>query len=76
MQKIIRNRIYDTENATIIKKYTYGYFGSDDGYEEILFKTPDNFYFVYSNGGVNSIHKTENIKPIAKNKADEWLENH
>ena len=76
MQKTIRNRVYNTENSTIIKKYTNGYFGSDEGYEEILFKTADNFYFVYTNGGANSIYKTENIKPISKNKVDEWLENH
>ena len=54
MIKIICKKVYDTENASVIKKCTYGCYGDPAGYEEILFQTPEGFYFVYGNGGANS----------------------
>ena len=32
-------------------------------------------YFLYENGGENSIHPKENIKRMSKKTAQEWLEN-
>lgn len=76
MKKIICNKEYDTQTATLIKKYTYGYYGDPAGYEEILFQTPDGLYFLYVKGGETSPYPAEKILRIAKNKASEWLENH
>ena len=76
MKKIICKKEYDTETATLIKKYTYSYFGDPNGYEEILFQTPGGLYFVYVSGGENSPYPTEDIQRVAKAKVDEWLENH
>lgn len=33
-------------------------------------------YFLYVNGGEASIHPTEDIKRMAKAKADEWIREH
>ena len=76
MKKIICKREYDTEKATLIKKYTYSYFGDPAGYEENLFQTPEGLYFLYVNGGAESQYPEENIVRLAKNKVNEWLENH
>ncbi len=76
MKKIICKKTYDTETATLIKKFTYGEFGDPAGYEETLYQTEDGFYFVYENGGSESIHPTESIKRVAKTAVKDWVENH
>lgn len=76
MKKIICKREYDTETATLIKKFTSGAIGDATGYEETLYQTPGGLFFLYVNGGEESIHKTENIKSISKVKADEWIAAH
>ena len=73
MKKIICKKEYDTETATIVKKVTFGNYGEPDGYEEILFQTPEGLYFVYVNGGEESVHPKEDIQRLSKAKAEEWL---
>lgn len=76
MKKIICKKEYDSENATLIKKCTYGYYGDPAGYEEILFQTHGGLYFVYVRGGENSPYPQEDIQRIAKTKVNDWLESH
>ncbi len=76
MKKIICKKEYDTETATVVKKVTFGNYGEPEGYEEILFQTPEGLYFVYVNGGEDSIHPAEDISRISKAKAEEWLKEH
>lgn len=76
MKKIICKKEYDTETATLIKKYTNGYFGDPAGYEEILFQTPNGLYFLYVRGGENSPYPVEDILRLAKAKVNNWLETH
>lgn len=76
MKKIICKKEYDTETATLIKKYTYGYYGDPAGYEEILFQTPGGLYFLYVQGGENSPYPTEDILRLAKAKVNDWMETH
>ncbi len=76
MKKIICKREYDTETATLVKKFTVGCIGDADGYEETLYQTPGGLYFLYVNGGEASPYKTENIKSVSKAKAEEWLAAH
>ncbi len=76
MKKIICKREYDTENATLVKKFISGNFGDADGYEESLYQTAAGLYFLYVNGGEKSPYKTENIKSVSKAKAEEWLAAH
>ncbi len=76
MKKIICKREYDTENSTLVKKYSVGNFGDANGYEESLYKTEGGLFFLYVNGGEESPYKTENIKSVSKAKAEEWLAAH
>jgi len=73
MKKIICKVEYDTETSEIVKKNTFGSFGDADGYEETLYKTADGKYFLYVNGGAESIYPEENIKRMSAAKAEEWL---
>ena len=76
MKKIICKKEYDTETATLIKKYTVSYFGDPAGYEEVLFQTPDGLYFLYVYGGENSPYPTEDIQRLAKTKVNAWIDTH
>lgn len=75
MKKIICKIEYNTETATFIDKKSEGAFGDPKGYEEVLFKTPDDKYFLYVNGGEESPYKKEDIKRMSAPKAKEWQEN-
>ena len=54
MKKIISNVEYDTETSELVCKYTEGYVGDPEGYEECLYKTDGGKYFLYVNGGESS----------------------
>ncbi|MBQ8392765.1 MAG: hypothetical protein IJX51_03225 [Clostridia bacterium] len=73
MVKIICKKEYNTEAAELVKKVTVGEFGDPTGYEETLYVTADGFFFLYTNGGEDSIYPVENIKRMSKKTADEWL---
>ena len=75
MKKIICKVEYDTELATGVEKRVSGAFGDPTGYEETLYVTPDGKYFLYVNGGEESIHAKEDIKRMSAAKAKEWQEN-
>ena len=72
MKKIICKVEYDTENAELVAKFTNGEFGSADGYEESLYVTANGKYFLYVNGGAESIHPAENITRMSADKAKQW----
>ena len=76
MKKIICKKEYDTETATLIKKYVCGFFGDPTGYEETLYQTPGGLYFLYVCGGEASPYPSEDIVRLAKTKVDEWMETH
>ena len=76
MKKIICKVEYDTETAQLIGKVTSGEFGDPAGYEESLYETADGKFFIYVNGGAESIYAKEDIKRLAKNKVDEWKAQH
>lgn len=75
MVKTIRNKVYDTENSTLVKKVCVGEYGDPAGYETCMFQTADGFYFLYSNGGVESPYTEEKLVAVSKVKAAEWLQN-
>ena len=76
MKKIICKKEYDTETATLIKKYTNGCFGDPAGYEETLYQTPGGLYFLHVKGGEASAYPAEDILRLAKAKVKEWLDTH
>lgn len=73
MKKVICKKEYDTDTAIRIKQYTYGFFGDPAGYEEILYQTPEGFYFIYVRGGEKSPYPGEDILRLGKAKVDSWL---
>jgi len=73
MKKTIGRKEYDTNTATLLKRFTYGFWGDPAGYEEQLYQTPDGLYFVYVRGGEASPYPGEDILRVAKNKVDQWL---
>ncbi len=76
MKTTLCNRVYDTDTAVLLCKTTFGTFGDADGYEESLYQTPEGYYFVYENGGADSIHPVERIRRISAAKAQEWIASH
>ena len=76
MKKIICNVEYDTDAATAVAKHTDGAFGDPAGYEETLYVTAEGKYFLYLNGGKESIHAKESIKRLSAAKADELKAEH
>ena len=76
MKKTICKVEYDTEKSTLVKKSTFGQLGDADGYEESLYVTEKGSYFLYVNGGSESIYPEEDIKRMGKAKAEAWLEEH
>ena len=76
MKKIICKKEYDTAASTVVKKVTSGEFGDPAGYEETLYVTAEGKYFLYLNGGKESIHAKESIKRLSAAKADEWKSEH
>ncbi len=76
MKKTICKVEYDTEMSELIAKYTSGEFGDPAGYEESLYVTAGGKYFLYVNGGEESIHPTENIVRMSAAKAEEWKAAH
>lgn len=76
MKKIICKVEYDTENAELVKKITSGEIGDPKGYEESLYVKSDGKFFLYTNGGEESIYPTENIKRLSPAKAEEWKAEH
>ena len=76
MKKIICKKEYDTQTATLIKKYVVGYYGDPAGYEETLYQTPEGLYFLYVNGGEASPYPAEDIQRLAKTKVNTWIDTH
>ena len=74
MKKIICKVEYDTENAVLIEKRTFGELGDPKGYEETLYQTPDGAYFLYTNGGAESAYPEEGIKRLSAKNASSWIE--
>ena len=72
MKKIICKVEYDTEISEVVEKRTFGAPGDPKGYEETLYKTPNGKFFLYVNGGAESIYPEENIQRMSPAKADEW----
>jgi len=76
MQKTICKKVYDTETSTLIKKVTFGEYGSPGGWEESLYQTESGNFFLYTNGGASSKYTKEDITRMGAEKKDAWLKSH
>ena len=73
MYKVIAGKAYDTTTAEIVRKDTFSFWGDPAGYEETLYKTPEGFYFLYTNGGERSPYTVEKITRMSAARAEAWL---
>lgn len=73
MVKKTKNKVYDTDTATVVKKVTSGAYGDPAGYEMTMMLTPEGEYFLYTNGGAGSPYPKEGIAAFSKAKAQEWM---
>ena len=70
-----KNRIYDTDKAEALGNRAYSYYGDPAGYEETLYKTKGGLFFLWGIGVIDSPYNSgEDICPISKGEAEEWLE--
>ena len=72
MKKNIKRRIYDTDTAKQLAFKYVGEFGDTHGYEERLYITKRNLYFIYGTGGPDSPYPQPIIKPLTKEHAEAW----
>ena len=73
MQKIIRGRMYDTDTAEVVGRRVEGLFGNPSGYEEVLYRTPEGYYFLFGRGGAESPYPAEKLKAVSAKAANDWL---
>ncbi len=73
MQKTLANKLYDTETATLIHSRTVGAYGDPAGYEETLYRTPDGYFFLYTNGGEASPYTKEDIRRMSPATAKKFM---
>ncbi len=76
MQKVICKKVYNTEASKLVKKVTVGSYGDPAGYEESLYQTEGGLYFLYVNGGAESIYKKEDIIRVSPDKMKIWMNAH
>ena len=84
MRAVIDRKIYDTEKAEFIARWSNGHNTGDFQWcEEILYKSPKGTYFLYGEGGPmskyseqhgNSITGSDEIIVMSKDDVIEWLE--
>ena len=72
MKKSIKRKMYDTDTAKQINFKYVGEYGEANGYEERLYITKRNLYFIYGIGGPESPYPQETITPVTKEQADAW----
>lgn len=75
MKKTICKKEYDTQAAELIDRKIVSYYGDPAGYEEILYRTPEELYFLHVRGGEASIYPKEDIIRLARAKVNHWLNN-
>ena len=86
MRKIINNRLYDTDTATLVGHWDKDLSVTDFGwYSEDLYRKRTGEYFIYGEGNAASPYRQrsydmwaagEQIVPIGYDEAREWAEKH
>ena len=74
MKKTICSVEYDTEASDLIRKKVHGEFGDPAGYEESLYRTQNDRYFLYCAGGPDSPYPKETLKRFSKDSVKTWLD--
>lgn len=84
MKKVIGGKVYNTETATLIGEWSYGYPNDFNYVSEGLYKTPKGAYFMAGEGGANTAYSrpcgqncwtgSEDIVPMTRQEAFEWAQ--
>lgn len=77
MRKIIHNKVYDTETATLVGHWSNGRSGG--GYVAVdLYRKKTGEYFAFEQVGefVNDLFYSERVSPMSYDQAREWAEKH
>ena len=84
MKKIVEGKRYDTETATLIGEYSYGYRGDFERIHEGLYRTKTGNYFVAGTGGPKTRYSVQveqncwsgssDIYPLTQDEALEWAQ--
>ena len=75
MKKIINGKMYDTDTATEICKYSSGMYGDFECIKQTLYKKKTGEFFLESYGGVmTSYEGEERIEPITEEEAKGFVE--
>lgn len=73
MKKIINKVTYNTETSEELGVSYRGEFGDAAGYEERLYKTKKEEFFLFGQGGPDSKYPAQGIEPISERTAKLWL---
>jgi len=86
MKKVINGKLYDTEKATFIGRYTYSHEGDFNFLCQELYVTKSGNFFIAGEGGAmsryasstgqNSVSGGEDIEVLTKEEALAWAEEH
>jgi len=87
MKKVINGRTYNTETSKLIGEWDNGRYGNDFGScSERLYVNSKGTYFLVGEGGPmskyavshgnNTSGSSNNVEPMTKDEAMEWLEEH
>ena len=83
MRRIIDGKMYNTDTATLVGEYSYGYMGQHEYWSEELYIKKTGEWFLYGCGGALSKYSedcgnrticgSEEIIPYTPDEAKEWL---
>lgn len=86
MRKVIKGKLYDTESASEVTSYSYGYPGDFQHFTETLYRKRTGEYFLHGEGGAMSRYAQscgqnqwsggERIMPMSYDDAKSWTEEH
>ncbi len=87
-KRVVDRKVYDTDTAELVHEYWNGYSSRDfKCISEQLYKTPKGNFFLLGAGGAMTKYavdcgnnsrsgSSDNIIPLTKEEAIEWLETH
>lgn len=86
MYKVINGKRYNTDTAQLMGECSYGCLGDLDYTSEELYRKQTGEFFLYGEGGANSIYREEismnswsggeQITPLSYAEAQKWAEEH
>lgn len=73
MKKTIGDKTYDTDSAELMARKTSGWYGDPHGFEEMLFRKEQKEFFLFGQGGGESVYPEATLVPLSVDDARSWL---